>query len=77
MLLVIGTKAAVVRTAVMCVGIEVMRHLAGLEIMPAAFIVFNICCDQHLLPPMLWTIFEHEYFFVLKDYFGIDTSKAM
>ena len=52
-LFMILAKAAIIRAAVVCFGVEFERHFAALGIIAAVFIVFNIGGYQYFFETML------------------------
>jgi hypothetical protein len=75
-LLVICTKAAIVRAAVMHIGIKTQRGFRRFIIIADVLIVFNICGNDYFMKPMLGAGLQHIHLAILKYYFSIYALKA-
>lgn len=76
MLLVVGTQAAVIGTAVLGTGLDIQRTVARLQPILLGFPITDIVGDQSLLRPMLATSLEQIDISVFGDDLGRNQTKA-
>ncbi|GJM34640.1 MAG: hypothetical protein DHS20C18_36410 [Saprospiraceae bacterium] len=76
MLLVIGTEAAIIRTAIVDFGIESSWIFGSFVVVADVFVIFHISSYQYALAAVLRAAFEHVDFIVFKNDFGFDTAQT-
>lgn len=72
MLLMVGAKATVIRTAVMRFCVEFIGRFGRFVVVSNILVVSNIVSNQDFRIAMIRTSFQHEYFFVLKNNFRVN-----
>ena len=73
MLLVVRTQAAIIRTTVMCFGVECIGHFRGLVVVSDVFVIFGIVGNQDLAVAVFRATLQHKNIVFLKNYFGVDS----